>query len=799
MEHLPETDRATIGPSASADARQENRAEVPGIDSSVLNLTRSVLSVLPEHLGQSHLTDLHALRDEVGLLRTLIDNMPDLIYIKDRHSRFVISNAAHAAQLGAACPDEVVGKTDFDFFADHLASIYYDAEQTLMRTGDPFVNREEPGLDRHRSETWFSATKVPLRDAGGNVIGLIGISRDIGARKRAEWLEQDRRLLLERIARNDPLQDVLTQVLFILERQRPQWRCGILRCDDPCHPHALAPRLSTELADAMEKALTLARPELPTCDHLDPVVVDLAADPRWKACAEAAGRQGLKGQWLMPIFSGQGTLLAVMSIFTAVTRTPDATDAEVLRATVGLAAIAIEHQNLTDRLEFQASHDPLTQLPNRMLLEQRLRQSLALSDRNGNAVALFFLDVDGFKVVNDMLGHHAGDALLREIVNRLNARISRNDTLARMGGDEFNVIVPELHSRQDAISAGAKLLEAFAIPFAIAGHEIPLTASIGAAIYPYDGRDGLQLLRDADAAMNRAKSMGRNQVQFFTADIRTATMERIELGEMLRRAMDRSELLLHYQPEVCQKQGVVGLEALLRWQSPRLGMVAPTRFIPVAEETGLILKLGTWVLQEACRQSRLWQDQGLPPVKVAVNVSALQFAQPDFVATVERVLKEARLDSRNLELEITESILMQNMHNAIEKLQYLRDLGVTIAIDDFGTGYCSLAYLHRLPLDKLKVPRNFVKDINQKTLRCVDDAVGLTVIRAIVSLGKSLRMKVLAEGVETIEQRDFLDDLGCDLMQGYLFRRPVDAEEVANILAAPLSVPGLRQRLAMSA
>jgi len=434
------------------------------------------------------------------------------------------------------------------------------------------------------------------------------------------------------------------------------------------------------------------------------------------------------------------------------------------------------------QLQHVATHDALTGLPNRLLLADRLAQAIAQAQQKNGRFALMVVDLDRFKAVNDSLGHLAGDALLGEVAQRLQAVLRRTDTLARLGGDEFVLIVNDITGPQDVESVIRKVLDDIGRPVHLASLEVHTSPSIGISLYPDDGTDAETLLKHADAAMYHAKKMGRNTFQFFAPAMNAFTRERLELEGDLRRALREGEFELYYQPKVDVATGWIdSAEALIRWNHPRRGLIAPGEFIPLAEETGLIVPIGEWVLRQACSQARAWHAGGLDGLRVAVNLSALQFQQRNLLQMVRAALASAALDARYLELELTESALIQNTEQSIRILRRLGKLGVRISIDDFGTGYASLNYLRYLPLHKLKIDCAFIREI--ATSR--DDAA---IVRAIVSLAHSLRLQVIAEGVETSEQLEFLRALGCDQYQGYYCSAPMPAEVFNEMMRRQLAM-----------
>lgn len=435
-----------------------------------------------------------------------------------------------------------------------------------------------------------------------------------------------------------------------------------------------------------------------------------------------------------------------------------------------------ERKQYEARIEYLATHDALTNLANRNLLGDRVAQAMAHARRDGLLLAVLFLDLDRFKSINDSFGHELGDALLLEVSNRLKQVVRDGDTVARQGGDEFIILLTDIASPQDVLAVAHKIFHAFSTPFMIRGRELFITTSIGATIYPDDGEDMPSLLRNADTAMYLAKEEQGNTFQFYSREMSVRAMERAELEAALRRALDRKEFELFYQPRVTADSGrIIGAEALIRWRHPELGLVSPTRFIPMAEELGLIVPIGDWVLRTACAQNKAWQEEGLPAISISVNLSAGQFQHEGLVDSISHALRSMQLDARHLELELTESMVMNSAELFITKLNDLKNLGVQLSIDDFGTGYSSLGYLKRFPLHHLKIDQSFVRDIATDT----DDAA---ITSTVISLGHSLNLKVIAEGVETEEQVAFLRDHNCDEMQGYYFSRPVPAPEFAVLL-----------------
>jgi diguanylate cyclase (GGDEF)-like protein len=447
-----------------------------------------------------------------------------------------------------------------------------------------------------------------------------------------------------------------------------------------------------------------------------------------------------------------------------------------------LVAQIHERKVAEERFAHLAHHDSLTGLPNRVLFHDRLQLAMIDAKRRRQSVAVVFLDADRFKTINDTLGHDAGDELLKQIALRLSGCLRAGDTVSRLAGDEFAMILPGVESIEHARHLAQRLVEAFTGSFGIRGQAIFITASVGITLFPADASTVEDLLKNADTAMYRAKDAGRNNFQFYSADMHAQAVKRLTLENQLRGAIERDELVLHYQPIVNLASGQVdGAEALLRWNHPVLGLVPPLEFIPLAEESGLIIPIGRWVLRSACTQARAWQDAGLPPLRLSVNLSARQF-QKDLVDTVATVLRETGLEPQRLDLELNESVVMQNPEMAVATLDALDRMGVRLSIDDFGTGYSSLSYLKRFPIDTLKIDRTFVRDVP-------DDSGDMKIIAAIITLAHGLDIRVVAEGVESAAQLSFMHELHCDAMQGYLFSKPLPAAAFTELMREGRSLP----------
>jgi diguanylate cyclase (GGDEF)-like protein len=516
---------------------------------------------------------------------------------------------------------------------------------------------------------------------------------------------------------------------------------------------------------------------------------DYLSDPRVSVFHAVVRGDGARSGAAFPLLI-RGQAVGVMIYLSAERDTFTPEFAELLQRLADNVSFAIENFDRADektkadeRIEYLASHDSLTNLPNRETFNELLHYAIEAAHRHQRQFALLFIDLDRFKVINDSLGHDAGDILLVEIASRLRETLRSSDVVARLGGDEFVVILEETAESDDVERIAGNLLSALDQPLQLSGHECHTTASIGIAMYPSDGADVQTLIKNADMAMYLAKEEGKNGFRFFTKEIKTQSIERLTLEVALRRALDRNQFTLHYQPKVDMATGQInGVEALLRWTHPDLGVLPPMQFIPLAEETGLIVPIGSWVLKEACAQNMAWQRHGLRPISMAVNLSPRQFADEHLLNDIDEALVASGMSPALLQLEVTESMVMRNVARAVKVLDSIQSRGIRLAIDDFGTGYSSMSLMKQFPIDTIKIDRSFVRDLP-------NDSEDQAIAQAIISMGKALGMTVVAEGVETAEQETFLRDHACDEMQGYLFSRPLPSQQMADLLrSAPLMV-----------
>ncbi|HEY5364151.1 MAG TPA: EAL domain-containing protein [Aestuariivirga sp.] len=721
-------------------------------------------------------------------LQTLIDWVPEILFVKDTESRFLVANEATVADLllvdrvGPATRANLIGKTDFDLYPKEVAQKFRDSEINIMQSGERVLDLQEPTVDRFGHTKWISMTKVPLRNDDGEVFGLIGIGRDITLQKKENTLRDEQAAILELIATSAHITKILDQLVHLIESQLDGITCSILLLDgDGIHlRHGSAPNLPEAYCKAIDG--TQIGPNVGSCGTAaflqKPVIVsDIQTDPLWENYKGLAQQHNLRSCWSTPILSHDGGVLGTLALYSATVREPTTTDMRLINVSTRIAGIALQRKLDEDRIQFLATHDALTHLPNRGLLKDRLAQAISHAQRNDCCVSVIFIDLDKFKEINDSLGHNAGDELLKTVAKRMVACVRTVDTVVRLGGDEFVIVLSDQPKNIDAtVEVLHRIRSSIAESICLEGHEFSVTSSIGLATYPTDGIDADSLLANADAAMYRAKATGRDNFQFYTPELNVSVHSKFLMQEELREAVNRSELVLDYQPEVDMRSGkIFAVEALVRWNHPKLGMIPPADFIPLAEETGIIVAIGDWVLHTACKQNKAWQDAGLPPINICVNVSARQFKEKNWVSRVSHALAASGLEAKHLELEITESLIMQDADQAVSMMVEIQKLGVQIAIDDFGTGYSSLSALKNFPVARLKIDKSFVAEI-------ANNEKDKSVASAVIMLGQKLNMRVIAEGVETDEQINFLRDNNCDEMQGYHFSRPVSAKAVEQLL-----------------
>ena len=692
----------------------------------------------------------HALEQSEHRFRDLTELSADWYWEQDAQFRFIdMSRGAQAMGIPAQA---FIGKRRWDFPWTNMTEADWAAHIATLERHEPFRDLQLRRRGANGESVIISVTGKPVFDANGTFTGYRGVGRNITQRKRTK------RSLREIVERFRSLTELSSDWYWEMDADlRFTYVSEGIRKVRGIGPESLIGKRRWE-TDRVGGDEEMAGHRATLEAHLpfrDFVLARSTADGRVTYVSHSG----------KPIFDETG----------------------VFRGYRGVARDITARVHAEEELARMAHYDALTGLPNRVLLQGRLKRAMARADRGKTLLAVIFLDLDQFKEINDSLGHAVGDTVLKETALRLESCLRATDTVARLGGDEFTILLEDVHTTEEISRVADKLLAAISESGEVSGHELHLSTSIGVTVYPIDDHDADTLLRNADLAMYHAKQEGRNNVQFFSPDMSERTEKRVDLLGRLRGAVARNELQLHYQPQVdVRSGGIIGVEALLRWNDPARGLVPPMQFIPLAEETGLIMAIGEWVLREACRQAKRWLDAGLGPLTMAVNLSPRQFRQKNLVQMVAAILAETGLPPACLELEITESTMMHRAEEAAAGLRDLHALGVQISLDDFGTGYSSLAYLHRFPVHTLKVDQSFVRDIKSDR----DDAA---IVSTVISLARQLKLKSLAEGVETKEQLAFLRTRGCDSFQGYLFCHPKPAAEIEALLAS-LREPSTKAR-----
>lgn len=736
------------------------------------------------------------------LMQSICDNVPDLIWAKDLKHRYIFSNRANnETLLFPSTPDEPIGKTH-EYFSTPLIVSHPD-DPHWYSFSDLCAQSDALTLSTRRSMQFrefgfvkgtrvcLDVYKAPLHDSGGTLIGTIGSARIV---THEQELEAES-LKLNRLYR------VLSSInKLIIRRPRPE---ELAR--EVCRIAVAEGEFATAWIGTPDDSMTTLRPlacsggfsleqleDIGVNSHIcrsasillhgQPVVInDITNDTEQllcPTCLQLYREKEFRSLASYPI-SSEGRTAMVLSMYSTEPNFFDSAEKALLQEMCGDIGYAIDVYTLDQTQQFLTNYDPLTGLPNRTMLGLQLEHAVAHAKRESRNLALLHVDLDRFKELNESYGHSIGDDLLRQAAARLAGRLRQTDMISRPGGDEFTVILEQCDSPQDSARVASDILSILAEPFELQGGvSITISASIGIVIFPEHGINPHDLMQNADSALYLAKSEGRGCFRFYSEHLTAYARERLDLESRLRAGFLQGTLQVYFQPQVDIPTGmIIGAEALLRWFEPDVGQISPARFIPIAEESGLILKIGEWVLREVCRQGSEWLQNGLPKIMLAVNLSPLQLKQDDVVSMVRRTLEETGYPAELLELEVTESALMEHGEKALAVLRGLRDLGVGLALDDFGTGYSSLAYLKYFPLNVLKIDKSFVDDLP-------DGLNDRKIVTTIVKMGQQLGFKVLAEGVEREEQLKFLASLGCDMFQGYLLSTAVPAETMATLLSS---------------
>lgn len=700
-------------------------------------------------------------RQRLDLLTLVADRTNRAVILTDRRLRIVYTNAAFEGMFGYSF-EEAQGRPAMEL----LAGRHTDRTKLTplrRRIGkDEGCEEEILAYDKSGEEVWISASLRPFRNKRGRIKYMFALLTDITETRQLRSLQQ---LIMTALADEIPITDIADRLCRRVEEIAPDVVCSLLHVDAGGLVHPLGgPSLPEDYCRALE-GVSIG-PDIGSCGtaafYGKPVLaMDIDTDPRWPPFKARPLEVGLRACWSTPIKAKDGRVIGTFAFYFRECRAPSRWHQRIVDACVHLGALAIERKEARAQIARLAYYDVLTGLPNRTHLRDLISEAIDACPA-GEHLALAFLDVDNFKDVNDTLGHSAGDELLVQFAQRLRAQIRPDDMLGRLGGDEF-VIVLSNHDAAEAALVASRITEALVVPLRIGARQVPMSASIGISLYPDNATDIDTLIQQADAAMYRAKRAGRSTYRFFSADMNGLAEQRLAYSAALRNAIASDALKLHYQPQIRTVDGTIhGVEALARWHDPVLGEVSPAKFIPLAEECGLIEQIGLWSIREACRQMAEWRKAGLDIPCVSVNLSPINFQNVNLAAAVAGILADHGLPPDVLMLEITEGVIMNERSVAIETMNAIRELGVGLSLDDFGTGYSSLSRLAHLPIRELKIDRSFMRDVET-------DPGARAIVTSVVRVGQSLQLTVVAEGVETDGQRKWLSELGCDVVQGFLY------------------------------
>jgi diguanylate cyclase (GGDEF)-like protein/PAS domain S-box-containing protein len=685
--------------------------------------------------------DLHRAVRKAEMATAVLEQAADSVEVTDADAKIIYVNAAFEKITGYS-RDEALGQTPVALFCTepHEQAFYEEISQKLAK-GEVWQGTLL-GKRKDRSPYQHEATVFPVQDKGDKIANYVTVRREVRDRTSSQPEDVGSSLSLLQTTFEATADGILVtntkgNVLNFNQKFTDLWQIP-----------------ESEVVGGKSRPLSFVEPLLQDPQHFANRITELYAQPETESHDILELKDGR-------ILEGRSR--------------PQQMSSMVIGRVWSFRDIT-ERQHTEAQIRYQATHDILTGLPNRLLYDEKLAIALAQAAKHQTQVAVIFLDLDRFKLINDTLGHAAGDLLLQSFARRIAAALRQEDTLARWAGDEFTLVLPNIHGTEEAIAIVERIMAALKPEFVLEGHLLRVTSSIGIALYPTHGEDAETLLKNADAALYRVKEAGRNGYNLYNSAINSDASARLALESHLHRALERQEFALYYQPQVNVVTGeILQMEALVRWHHPEMGLIPPSKFIPLAEETGLIISLGEWVLRTACAQNRAWQMAGLPPIRVAVNLSAQQFKQPRLMETIKQILVDTQLDPTALELEITETTVMNNIEMTKTILDELHGMGVSIALDDFGTGYSSLSYLKAFPFHTLKIDRSFVCDVTT-------DPNDKAIVAAIVAMAKVLNLKLVAEGVENTTQEELLRSLGCEEVQGYLFSRPVTADEATLLL-----------------
>lgn len=756
----------------------------------LLNLEGFITDITDRKLAEE------ALRQVESNYRSIVENAVEGVFQTSADGCYLIVNYMLARIYGYDSPEALIAS-----LTDIRQQLYVNPSRRdefarLMQEQGAVWGFESQIYRQDGSVIWISECARALYNSQGNLVGYEGTVADITQRKQSEIELKRRDTLLQGVAEatshlltHPSLEAAIPDVLDIMGQAAGVDRVHLFEN----HPHPKTGEMAMSLRFEWQRGGIVAQSSHPDWQNLPYSILGVGREHWYTALSQGQAVKSIVKNLLdaQQDFLSQRGVLAVLMVPIFVDsyfwgnigfnqcqaeQEWSAIEESSLVAIAASLGAAIKRQRTEEQMRHQAFHDALTGLPNRALFNYRLPQTIDHVRHLNEMLAVLFLDLDRFKTINDTLGHAVGDRLLQQATDRLSWCVRQNDTIARWGGDEFTLILPNLKVAEEAVEVAQRISTALKPAFYLEGHELYITGSIGIALYPHHGRDAQTLLKHADAALYKAKAKGRNTFEFYNATMNLKSTELLTLDSSLHQALERKEFTIYYQPQINVMTGeVTQMEALLRWQHPRLGLVSPKTFIGLAEENGMIMPIGEWVLRTACWQNRVWQAAGLPSTRVAVNLSARQFEQPDLVDRVSQILQDTGLDPTYLELEITETAAMRDVDFTTTILRRLQEMGIRIAIDDFGTGYSSLTYLKKFPLNALKIDQSFVRDLTKDT----DD---IAIIKAIITLARGLDLSVVAEGVETQEQQEKLRSLNCHEMQGYWLSPPLDAQVATQFL-----------------
>ncbi|NRD79422.1 EAL domain-containing protein [Bacillus sp. BRMEA1] len=711
---------------------------------------------------------------QIEIYKSLFDHNHDACYALDLEGNFILFNNA-AVKITGYSKEEILQMSFIPLVKEECLEKTIKIFDDILQGNSSKFNASIKHKNGHMIDLYITAAPIYIDN---KITGIVGTARDITEKNNIEKLLSGQNAVLEMIAKGYPISRIFESIIQLVEEVSDGGKCAILVENDKKLYLGSAPNLPQPYTDMLNgvpigpmegscgSAAYFKRPTF---------VSDIKNDPLWDHYRDIALENGLRSCWSSPVCDNQNGVLGVFAIYHDKPCVPADEHIQLIEKATHLTSLVIQHYRSEEKINFLAFHDELTKLPNRRFFNNKVNEAIK-NKKNGKneMLGLMFLDLDRFKLINDSLGHSVGDFLLKDVAQRITSCVRDQDLASRQGGDEFTILVHDINQMEAGIIA-KRILEELSKPYCINGHEVYITPSIGISLYPLDGSNADELLRKADAAMYQAKKEGRNSYQFYQAEMDKKTYDRLELENELRKALDKNEFTLHYQPIInLSTNKVAGVEALIRWAHPRLGYVPPNRFIPIAEETGMIVSIGEWVLQTAIRQLKQMQSDGLLLSMISINISFRQFYQPNLINIVNQILEESGVDPNRITIEITESMTM-DVESASTILHDLKKLGVKISIDDFGTGYSSLSYLKKFPIDYLKIDQSFIRDISKSNY---DKNIAMTIILMAQNLG----VGVIAEGVETAEQLEFLKLNNCTEAQGYLFSKPLSEKDLKQFL-----------------